>query len=173
MRTVARPEAEPQRQLFGKPLGIGLIVIQKSLAAIFFGAAAVTLLVLHAKGITHPVQRLFAGELLEDPHDRLGQLLINLVPEVSKSALLGLALGSLAYFVLEVIEAAGLLLGQFWVEVLIVIETALFLPFEAFELHRHFTWLKVATMVINVIILAYLIRRYVDKRRDRLASMRL
>ena len=169
---MAGSKAKPQRQLFGKPLGIGLIIIQKSVAAVFFGAAAVALLVLHAKGITHPAQRLFAGELLEDPHDRLGRLLINLVPVISKSALLGLALGSFVYFVLEAIEAGGLLLGQSWVEVLIVVETALFLPFEAFELHRHFTWLKVATMAINLIILAYLIRRYVDKRHDRLASKR-
>ncbi|MFI5266898.1 MAG: DUF2127 domain-containing protein [Chloroflexota bacterium] len=148
-------------------MGIGLIIIQKSLAAIFFAAAAITLLVLDAKGITHPVQRLFGGELLEDPHDRLAHFLISLVPEVSKSALLGLALGSLAYFVLEAVEAAGLLLGQFWVEVLIVVETALFLPFEGFELHHHFTWLKVATMAVNLIILGYLIRRYLEKRRER------
>lgn len=164
----SRTAAPRKRQLLGKPFGIGLIVIQKSLAALFFGATAVTLPVLHAKGITHPLQGLFARELLEDPHDRLAHFAISLVPEVSKSALLGLALGSLAYLVLEAIEAAGLILEQFWVEILIVIETALFLPFEGFELHRHFTWLKVVTMIVNLVILWYLIHRYLEKRGEHL-----
>ncbi|MHB8619487.1 MAG: DUF2127 domain-containing protein, partial [Chloroflexota bacterium] len=63
-------------------MGIGLIIIQKSIAAAFFGASSVALLVLRAKGITHPVQQLFAHELLQDPHDRLARFLIDLVPEV-------------------------------------------------------------------------------------------
>jgi hypothetical protein len=46
---------------------MGLIIIEKCLAALFFGAAATTLVLLHAKGITDPAQALFAKELREDP----------------------------------------------------------------------------------------------------------
>ena len=62
------------------------------------------------------------GELREDPHDRVALFLIAHLPVVSRSALLSLAFASLAYFVLEAIEAVGLLLDRFWVERLIVVE---------------------------------------------------
>ncbi|HLY67860.1 MAG TPA: DUF2127 domain-containing protein [Chloroflexota bacterium] len=153
--------------LFGKPFGMGLIIIEKCLAAPFFGAAAVVLLVLHARGITDPAQVLFAGELREDSHDRLALLVIGLVPGVSKSVLLALALASIGYLVLEAIEAAGLILGRLWVEWLIVVETGVFLPFEVYELAGHFTWLKVLILAANLLILSYLgIRRVQQARHD-------
>jgi len=152
--------------LFGKPFGMGLIIVEKCLAALFFGAAAVVLLVLHAKGITDPAQVLFAGELREDPHDRLALLAFNLVPIVSKSVLLALALASFGYLVLEAIEAVGLILERLWVEWLIVVETALFLPLEVYELVRHFTWLKVVTLLANLLILAYLVVRRTHEARE-------
>jgi len=145
--------------LFGKPFGMGVIIIEKCLAAVFFGAAAGVLLVLHAKGITDPAQVLFAGELREDPHDRLALVVIRLVPAVSKSLLLELALASIGYVLLEAVEGVGLLRGRLWVEWLILAETAVFLPFEVYELVRHFTWLKVLTLMANLLILAYLATR--------------
>src|SRR6185312_12403539 len=105
------------------------------------------------------------GELREDPHDRLALLIVSSVPAVSKSALLALALASVGYVILEAIEAGGLILGHLWVEWLIVVETAVFLPFEAYELVRHFTWLKVLTMAANLLILVYLAARQVGRRR--------
>ena len=152
--------------LFGKPFGMGLIVIEKCLATLVFGVAAVALLVLHAKGITDPAQAIFAGELREDPHDRLALLAIDLVPGVSKSVLLALALASIGYLLLEVIEAVGLILERLWVEWLIVLETALFLPFEVYEIARHFTWLTVLTLLANLLILTYLVIRRVRQPRD-------
>ncbi|MDE3077054.1 MAG: DUF2127 domain-containing protein, partial [Chloroflexota bacterium] len=140
------PESPPGRQLFGKPLGIGLIIVQKSVAALFFGLLALVLLVLYFKGITHPFQRLFFRELLEDPHDQLASFAISHLPEVSKSALLRLGLGSLLYFLLEAGEAAGLMRDQYWVEIFIVIETGLFLPFEGWEIAQHASWAKVAAL---------------------------
>jgi uncharacterized membrane protein (DUF2068 family) len=145
--------------LFGKPFGMGLIIVEKCLATLFFGVAAAALLVLHAKGITDPAEVLFAGELREDPHDRLALLVIHLVTAVSKSLLLELALASIGYLMLETVEAVGLILDHLWVEWLIVVETAVFLPFEVYELVRHFTWLKVVTLAANVLILAYLVIR--------------
>src|SRR5579862_1744673 len=119
------------------------------------------------QGITDPAQVLFAGELREDSHDRLALLVIGLVPGVSKSVLLALALASIGYLVLEAIEAAGLILGRLWVEWLIVVETGVFLPFEVYELAGHFTWLKVLILAANLLILSYLgIRRVQQARHD-------
>lgn len=78
-----------------------------------------------------------------------------------------MALASIGYMVLEVIEAVGLILGRLWVEWLIVAETAIFLPFEIYALARHATGLKVLTLVANLLILAYLVIRRVGEARGK------
>lgn len=145
---------------------MGLILIEKLAATALFGVALGVLLVLYTRGINDPAQQLLGGELQEDPHDRLALFLVTHVPMVSTSALLGLALASLAYFVLEGLEAIGLLLERRWVEWLIVVETGLFLPFEVYELGRHATVLKVVTLLANVLILVYLVRRLQQQRQS-------
>lgn len=156
-----------ERQLLGKPFGIGLIIIEKCLAAVFFLVVAVVLFILYSRGVTHPFQSIFSEELQEDPHDILANFLIARFPGVSERLLLELSIGALAYFILEAIEGIGLLAGKYWVEILIVVETAAFLPFEIYELTRHFRWLKIVTMIINLLILWYLIQRYLNLRRER------
>ena len=44
-------------------------------------------------------------------------------------------------------------------------ETAVFLPFEAYEIARHITWLKVLTLLGNLLILTYLVIRRVQEAR--------
>ena len=93
-----------------------------------------------AKDVTQPVQNLFAEELREDPHDVIANLLIGLLPRISRGTLRFLALISTGYFVLHVVEAVGLWLGRLWVEYLILVETAAFLPYELYEVARHATF---------------------------------
>ncbi|HUZ77682.1 MAG TPA: DUF2127 domain-containing protein [Chloroflexota bacterium] len=153
--------------LFGKPFGIGLIILQKSVAAVFFALVGAGLLTLYFHGGTQQIFRLAFGELHEDPRDRLANFAIDHLPDVSTSLLLRLSLGAFLYFLLEAVEAVGLVLGQYWVEIFIVIETGLFLPFEGYELFRHVSLVKVGTIIINLLILAYLIKRYLRKQRER------
>jgi uncharacterized membrane protein (DUF2068 family) len=146
--------------------GLTVLAIEKSIGALFFFAATITLLVLDARNVTHPLQAVFAEELGEDPHDFVANLLIGLLPQISRSALLTLALISAGYLVLHVVESTGLWLGQLWVEYLILIETAAFLPYEVYELVRHPTVFKVVILVVNVLIVGYLARRRFLPRRD-------
>jgi uncharacterized membrane protein (DUF2068 family) len=145
--------------------GLTLLAIEKSIGALFFLTAGITLLVLDARNITHPLQSVFAEELGEDPHDFVANLLISLLPQVSRSALLTLALISAGYLLLHVLEAAGLWLRQLWVEYLILIETAAFLPYELYELVRHPTAFKAVILVVNVLIVGYLASRRLQPRR--------
>jgi uncharacterized membrane protein (DUF2068 family) len=69
--------------------------------------------------------------------------------------LLGAAIA--AYAVLEGVEAIGLWRGQRWAEYLTLIATAVFLPYEVYELTKTVTWLKVLALVINVAIVVYLL----------------
>ena len=75
-----------RRTLFGRPLGISLIMLQKTLWGIVMLVVAVVLLTYRAQHVTDPLQQLFAGELAEDPHDLLATTLIRLVPSVSLQA---------------------------------------------------------------------------------------
>ena len=131
----------------------------------FFLLATVVLIVLGLRGVTHPIQNLFAGELTEDPHDLMARLLLRLVPQVDPRALLTLGLAAGGYFVLHVVEAAGLWLRRLWVEYLVLIETAGLLPYEVHELTRQASGFKVVLLVLNAIIVAYLVYRRLDSHR--------
>jgi len=160
------PSLAPRR----RSIGISLLAIEKACGACFFQAAATTLLVLHARNVTHPLQVLFAAELREDPHDAAANLLIGFLPQVSTTALLTLGLVALGDMLLHAIEAAGLWLGQLWVEYLILIETAGLLPYEAYEIVRHLTPFKLLAFGINLVIVAYLARRRLRSKSARAAT---
>src|SRR5438128_9221450 len=122
------------RTLFGRPLGIGLILLQKTIWGSVLLVVAVVLLTFHAQHVTDPIQELFTRELAEDPHDLLATVLILLIPSVSLKTELLLAVGVTVYALLEGIEVWGLWRDLMWVELLIVVETAAFLPDEVWEL---------------------------------------
>jgi uncharacterized membrane protein len=152
------------RTLFGRPLGIGLILLQKTLWGSVLLVVAVVLLTFHAQHVTDPIQELFTGELAEDPHDLLATVLIRLVPSLSLQTELLLAVGAIVYAVLEGIEVWGLWYDLMWVELLIVVETAAFLPYDSWELVRSPSVVKVLSLLINVLIVWYLLVRYLRKR---------
>lgn len=101
---------------------------------------------------------------MEDPHDRLANLLMGLVPAISLNAELLVAGGAIAYAVLEGIEVWGLWRDVLWVEVFIVVETAALLPYEVWEIMHHVSLFKVISMIINGLIVWYLATRYLKKR---------
>lgn len=78
---------------------------------------------------------------------------------ISQSSLVALAAGSFLYGVIEVAESIGLILKRRWAEYLVVLATAFFIPIEVFELAKKPTLLKAATLVVNVVVVVYLVRR--------------
>ncbi len=147
-----------------RPDGVALLAAEKTVGAVFFLAATVVLIVLGVRGVTHPIQNLFAGELAEDPHDFLARLLLRAVPQVNPRALLTLGLAASGYFALHVVEATGLWLRRLWVEYLVLIETAGLLPYEVYELTRQATRFKILLLLLNAIIVGYLVYRRVERR---------
>ena len=87
-------------------------------------------------GLLHDLQRLFA---------------------VSTSNLYMIAAGVAAYAVLEATEAVGLWIGKRWAEYLTFITTAVFVPYEIYELTKSISALKIVTLVINLAIVVYLV----------------
>jgi uncharacterized membrane protein (DUF2068 family) len=71
---------------------------------------------------------------------------------------LDLAAGALAlYAVIELIEATGLWLAKRWGEYFAAVATGLFLPIEIYELTEHATKFKIATLVLNIFAVVYLL----------------
>jgi uncharacterized membrane protein (DUF2068 family) len=58
---------------------------------------------------------------------------------------------------LDFVEGIGLALEKTWAEWLTIGLTASFLPWEIFEIAKHFTWVKVGITLLNVLVLVYLV----------------
>jgi uncharacterized membrane protein (DUF2068 family) len=68
------------------------------------------------------------------------------------------AIALAAYALLELAESVGLWLAKRWGEYLAMVATSVFLPFEIWELATaDITWLKVAALVINLLLVIYLV----------------
>ncbi|KUN75035.1 DUF2127 domain-containing protein [Streptomyces griseoruber] len=63
----------------------------------------------------------------------------------------------LAYALIELVEAGGLWYARRWAEYLTVVATAAFLPLEIYELTEHVSWLKIGTLVLNVLAVLYIL----------------
>jgi len=85
----------------------------------------------------------------------LGELERAFAARPSTLQLVGLVLAG--YAVLEGVEAVGLWRGRRWAEDLTFVATALLLIPEIYELTHRVTALKVATLVINLAVVAYLL----------------
>jgi uncharacterized membrane protein (DUF2068 family) len=68
-----------------------------------------------------------------------------------------LAIGLLAYAVLQLAEAIGLFLLKRWGEYVAAVGTSIFLPLEIHELIKKVTVLRVSALVVNVAAIAYLV----------------
>ena len=63
------------------------------------------------------------------------------------------------YAGLFAVEGVGLWRSKRWAEYLTIIATASLVPFEVYELIRHVSWPRVATLGINLLVVGYLIWR--------------
>lgn len=81
-----------------------------------------------------------------------------------------IALASSAYAALLLTEGVGLWLERRWAEYLTVAVTASLLPFEGYALSQRFTAVRIATLIVNVLIVVYLVRELRARARRAAAS---
>ena len=74
-----------------------------------------------------------------------------------------LGVGTFFYAGLEGLEGIGLLLRRRWAEYLTVVATGLLLPLEFYEIARKPTGLRVAVLLANLAVLAYLIVKLIQR----------
>jgi uncharacterized membrane protein (DUF2068 family) len=97
--------------------------------------------------------------LVFDPHGRLFHEAVEKISGLDTRQLAGIAIGSLVYAAVFVVEGVGLMLRRGWAEVLTTIITISFLPLEIYELVEHESWTKIGVIIVNALIVVYLIRR--------------
>lgn len=133
-----------------------LIAILKFLKAGLFIALGIGLFKLLHKDV---------GDVLEHWIEALrldsGRHFVNLALEkaahIRPEQVKKLGLGSFLYAGLFLAEGTGLWLRKRWGEWLTVIITSSLVPVEIYEIYRHFSFVKVVVLAVNVAIVIYLI----------------
>jgi uncharacterized membrane protein (DUF2068 family) len=93
-----------------------------------------------------------------NPSSHYPRIFIDLAAHLSDSRLWTLASLAFGYASLRFAEAGGLWFHRVWAEWLAALSGGIYVPFELYELANGVTVLKVATLSINLIIVAYMSR---------------
>jgi uncharacterized membrane protein (DUF2068 family) len=134
---------------------IGIFKLLKALLLIAVGIGA--LRYLHrdlAATVLH-----WADVLRVDPGNRVLHGILVRIFRVTPKQLRELSVGTFIYAALFATEGMGLLLRNSWAEYFVIVTTGLLIPLEVYELARHFTLVKLAVLVVNVLIVFYLAAR--------------
>jgi uncharacterized membrane protein (DUF2068 family) len=132
---------------------IGLFKLAKAAMLIALGLGALSMR--HG----HSWLNTWIHAIAADPHGRYVAELIARVSSLRVHELIEIGVGSLLYAAVFTVEGIGLLLRKGWAEVMTVIITTSFIPLEIYELVEHRSWAKVAVIIVNLFVVAYLVRR--------------
>ncbi len=92
-----------------------------------------------------------------DPESHFVNILLDKVQLLTPHKMRLISAGIFLKAGLDFLEGIGLALEKTWAEWLTIGLTASFLPWEIFEIIRHFTWVKVGITLVNVLVLLYLV----------------
>ena len=99
-----------------------------------------------------------------DPDNRFIHRALLRIFNVTPKQLKELSAGTFVYAAIFLTEGTGLLARKHWAEYMTLISTGLFIPLEVYEIYHHFTLLKAAVTLVNVLIVWYLAWRIRNKR---------
>lgn len=131
---------------------IGLFKLLKGISLLILGFGLLRLL---HRDVAAVVQH-WIDVLRVDPDNRHIHRLLLRIFNVTPKQLRELSAGTFIYAGIFLTEGTGLLARKHWAEYMTLISTALFIPLEVYEIHRHFTMVKVAVTVVNALIVLYL-----------------
>jgi uncharacterized membrane protein (DUF2068 family) len=101
-----------------------------------------------------------------DPDNQYIHAAIEKLSGIGPKQLRAIGVGTFLYALMYLVEGGGLLLRKHWAEYFTVAATGLFIPLEIYEVARRITPIRLAVLVINVAIVAYLIYQLRQKKRD-------
>jgi uncharacterized membrane protein (DUF2068 family) len=150
--------ASPKPSTARQDRGIALIAAFKLAKAVLLVAVGLGAIRLLQPGVASHAEH-WLSTFASGADRRLTLRILAKLSGVTHSRLQALGIGAFLYAALYTAEGIGLWRGARWAEYLTVIATASFIPFEGYELLRELTPLRVAALVVNVAVVAYLIYR--------------
>ena len=134
---------------------IGVFKLFKGISLLIVGFGLLRLLHRDVAAVTQH----WIEVLRVDPENRFIHRGLVRIFNVTPRQLRELSAGTFVYAAIFLTEGTGLLARKHWAEYMTLISTGLFIPLEVYEIHRHFTWLKVVVTLLNLLIVWYLATR--------------
>jgi uncharacterized membrane protein (DUF2068 family) len=156
-------QPEPTRHRHNKWLM--LIAAYKFVQALLIAAIGVGALRLLHKDVDDVVAQIVAA-LRFNPESRLVNFILDKAAIVDDPMLRRIGVVAFSYAALSVAEGTGLYLEKAWGEVLTLLITASFLPWEVFEVFRRVTWVRVVLLIVNTLVLLYLLKVVAARRKQ-------
>ena len=142
-------------------------------AVAFFEAFKGAVVLVVASGLTllmhrdlHAIAERLVAHTHLNPASRYPQIFLEAVDHLQNTHLSLLALGAAAYSALRFLEAYGLFRRAAWAEVLAALSGAIYVPFEIANLLRHFTWLSLGALVLNILVVLVMLAALMRRRRS-------
>ena len=140
---------------------IKVIIVERIVKALVLIALAIGLLVAGERGWLAMAAHYAQDQLNLDADQNVIETilfrLIEMLGTFSHTTLL--AIGAIAYALLEGTEGVGLAMRRRWAEYLTVIATGALIPFEAYEVVDHATVFRVGALLLNLAVVGYLAYR--------------
>lgn len=92
-------------------------------------------------------------------HSALGHFISEKVIQIHTRSLRTVAVILFVYVVIAAAEGVGLIMRKTWAEWLTIVTTAGLIPVELYEFFRHFTWVRLTILLLNVGVVIYLVVR--------------
>jgi uncharacterized membrane protein (DUF2068 family) len=164
---VARVRRNPDRQAAKRPLPIILIALEKAISTLALIAASWFAFVLHRHPGRNPVELAVALVLRGDPHNTIINWLARHAPYVSPDRAQLFGIGLALWAAVFAAETIGVWLQAGWGSLLVIGETAAFLPLQVWNFARHPRPFELLSMPVNLAILGYLVYAYRKEGRER------
>ena len=136
-----------------------------ALALLFFAIGAGALNLLHKD--MEDVFTFLSDRLGLNSEARIVQFLIQRASLLNDPLLRRIGAAAFCYGAISLAEGVGLYFEQTWAELLTLVMTASFLPWEVVEIIRRITWPRVSLLAINIGVFWYLLVLIAEQRRNR------
>lgn len=141
-----------------------LIAFYKLIQSLLFMAIGVGALRLVHKDVGD-MFLLMADHLRFNPEARIVHFVLVEASLVNDPLLRRIGAAAFCYAAIGMAEGIGLYLEKMWGEILTLLITASFLPWEIMEISRRLTWPRLILLVINIAVFIYLVRALTDRQR--------
>ena len=137
---------------------IKVIIVERIVKATVLIALAIGLLFAGRSGLLTTWSEYAEDQLnLNAGSNVIVQLLLKLLVVAGNfNHITAVAIGAIAYALLEGTEGVGLAMRRRWAEYLTVIATGILIPYEAYEVIHRATLFKVGALLLNLAVVGYL-----------------